>query len=672
MGDELTALTLQTAREVRKAWELFVTGNETQLEKVRPVIRESWQRSRSLGVDPALRKLPTTLDPEELSRRCQQNAHLLQAGREVFAFLSQLLTVEAFSIGITDREGNLLYSDCPPHCFAKREEINGFPGVGMQEGSLGTNAAAMALRLDQPFQIYWHEHYVEMAHDAGGGAIPIHGSCGDTLGIIGIAGYGEFAHPRLFKLVAFAAGLFEEKIRHFEDLIHFEVLKEFNRYLLKFPESPLLALCPHGRILALSQAMAKCVTLQPPERLIGRSLHDVRDFHFDGLFPPTRGNSSEPYESLLTLSHKEKTAASTIIPIAKEGQRAGLVVIASGLGKSVSSSITKSLWQSTHTFHDLIGSSAAFRHVVDLAKKVADSHWPVLLVGESGTGKELFAQAIHHASRRAAGSFVALNVSTLPKELMASELFGYEEGAFSGAQRGGKRGKVELAHGGTLFLDELGDMPAEIQAGLLRFLEEGQIVALGSERPRRVDVRVIAAINVDPAQAVEQGRLRLDLFHRLNVFRLVLPPLRERIADLPALTRHLLDKEGFAEIDISPEVTEIFRHYAWPGNIRELRNVLIIAAVRASQRLITPDMLPPELLAPKLLVSQPPASSRRVGREQLQQALAACGGNITQAARLLHIDRVTFHRKLRRYGLTRDSVAPERPGTEGAALSEER
>jgi transcriptional regulator of acetoin/glycerol metabolism len=672
MGDETTALTLETAREVRKAWERFMMGDETHLEKVRPVIRESWQRSRSLGVDPALRKLPTTLDPEELSRRCQQNAHLLQAGREVFAFLSQLLTVEAFSIGITDREGNLLYSDCPPHCFAKREEINGFPGVGMQEGSLGTNAAAMALRLDQPFQVYWHEHYVEMAHDAGGGAIPIHGSCGDTLGIIGIAGYGEFAHPRLFKLVAFVAGLFEEKIRHFEDLIHFEVLKEFNRYLLKFPESPLLALCPHGRILALSQSMAKLVTLQPPERLIGKSLRDVRDFHFEGLFPLTGGDSSEPYESFLVFPQKEKVSTSTIIPVAKEGQRAGLVVIASSLSKSVSRTGSKPSWQSTHTFSDLIGDAPTFRSAVELARQAANHDWPILLVGESGTGKELFAQAIHRASCRRLGPFVALNLSTLPKDLVASELFGYEEGAFSGAQRGGKRGKVELAHGGTLFLDELGDMPAEIQAGLLRFLEEGQIVALGSERPRRVDVRVIAAMNVDPAQAVEQGRLRLDLFHRLNVFRLVLPPLRERREDLPQLVRHLLDREGFSDREVAPEVMELFRQYAWPGNIRELRNVLISAAVRASQRLITPDMLPPELLAPKLLVSQPPASSRRVGREQLQQALAACGGNITQAARLLHIDRVTFHRKLRRYGLTRDSVAPERPGTEGAALSEER
>jgi transcriptional regulator of acetoin/glycerol metabolism len=193
--------------------------------------------------------------------------------------------------------------------------MNVFPGAGLQESCAGTNAVAIALHLNQPFQMYWYEHYAQIGHEAGGGAAPIHGSCGDILGTLGIAGYGESVHPRVFNLLVFAARLFEEKIRHFEDLAHFEVLKEFNHYLLKCPESPLLALCPHGRILALSQAMAKFVTLQPPERLLGRSLHDVWDFHFEGLFPPTRGDSSEPYESLLAFSQKEKTAASTIIPI---------------------------------------------------------------------------------------------------------------------------------------------------------------------------------------------------------------------------------------------------------------------------------------------------------------------------------------------------------------------
>jgi two-component system response regulator HydG len=189
---------------------------------------------------------------------------------------------------------------------------------------------------------------------------------------------------------------------------------------------------------------------------------------------------------------------------------------------------------------------------------------------------------------------------------------------------------------------------------LLRFLEEGIVVALGSERPRRADVRVIAAMNINPAAAVEQGKLRLDLFHRLNVFPLYLPPLRERREDVPLLARHLLDKEGFSTTEVSLEVMNIFRHYAWSGSIRELRNILIRAAVCASQGLITRGVLPPELLSSKPLTSSLRASSHRVGREQIQQALKRCNGNLAHAAQLLHIHRATFYRKMRQYRLTRE------------------
>ena len=465
------------------------------------------------------------------------------------------------------------------------------------------------------------------------------------------------ASTPILELVTAVATFIEKRIGQFEERAHFEVLQELNRYLLKCPDSPLLALCPHGCILGLSPAMAKLVTSQQPERLIGRFLRDVRDFRFEGLLPPMDRDSSEPYESRLWFPQKEKACTTTIIPVSKEGHEAGLVVVARSPQHSVSPKATKLVWQATHTFADLIGDSPAFRSIVTLAHHAADHDWPVLLVGESGTGKELFAQAIHHASRRASSPFVALNLSTLPKELVASELFGYEEGTFSGALRGGKRGKIEVAHGGTLFLDELGDLPAEIQAGLLRFLEEGTVVPLGSERPRRVDVRVTATMNVDPAQAVEQGRLRLDLFHRLNVFPIFLPPLRERLEDLPWLVRHLLDKEGFSATEVSLEVLQLFRQYSWPGNIRELRNVLVRAAVHSSNRCITRDALPPELLSSKPLVGLPPAFSHRIDREQLQQALKECGGNIVHAAKLLHIHRATFYRKLHQYGLTRESVA---------------
>jgi transcriptional regulator with PAS, ATPase and Fis domain len=218
-----------------------------------------------------------------------------------------------------------------------------------------------------------------------------------------------------------------------------------------------------------------------------------------------------------------------------------------------------------------------------------------------------------------------------------------------------------LAHGGTLFLDELEDMPVEMQSSLLRFLEEGIVVALGGDSPKRVDVRIMAAMNIDPPQAVEQEKLRLDLYHRLNVFPIFLPPLRERLEDLPLLIRHLLDREGFSHTECAPEVVEAFRHYSWPGNVRELRNILVRAVACSSSRLITRDTLPLELFQSTPFSSCLQTSSRHVGEEQLRQALKQCEGNIAQAAKLLHIHRATFYRKLHQYGLTRASMAEEEP-----------
>jgi transcriptional regulator with PAS, ATPase and Fis domain len=357
--------------------------------------------------------------------------------------------------------------------------------------------------------------------------------------------------------------------------------------------------------------------------------------------------------------HKEKDCTTTVIPVSKEGHTAGFVVVARSPSQPAPRKAPRPGWQTTHTFADLIGDSPAFRSAVTLAQQAADYDWPVLLVGESGTGKELFAQAIHQASRRRLGSFVALNLSTIPKELAASELFGYEEGAFSGALRGGKQGKIALAHGGTLFLDELEDMPVEMQSSLLRFLEEGTVIALGSDSPKRAEVRIMAAMNLDPPQAVEQGKLRLDLYHRLNVFPIFLPPLRERLVDLPLLIRHLLDREEFPHAECDPEVVEAFRHYSWPGNVRELRNILVRAVACSSSRRITRDALPRELFQSQPFTPCPKTSSHHVGEEQLRQALKQCEGNIAHAAKLLHIHRATFYRKLHQYGLTRASMAEE-------------
>jgi transcriptional regulator of acetoin/glycerol metabolism len=638
------------SREVKKAWEHFVSGDDRYLDKVRPAIRESWLRSQQAGVDPAMRQLPRVLSPEELDRKCQQNVSLLAAGRMAIDLLSPRLGT--FIANIADSEGNLLYCYSSPFRKDKQEEINALPGASVQESLVGTTSPGLALYLNRPVLVQGYEYYPKLGHKWAGFAVPLYSACGNILGTFSTGRYEEDASPYQLDLVAIAAEFIGKQIKSFEELTHLEVLKEFNHYLLKFPESPLLALCRQGCILALSPAMAKLVTLQPPDRLIGQPLHEMRGFRFDDIFSAAACHSPESYESFITSVQKQKVYSGTVIPIqSKIGTQAGLVVIMPSLSQSAQKKETKPSWQATYKRRDLIGHSPVFRHAVQLAQKAAEYDRSVLLIGESGTGKELFAQAIHHMSRRAPGPFVALNCGTIPKELIAAELFGYEEGAFSGALRGGKRGKIALAHQGTLLLDELEDMPGEIQLGLLRFLEEGKIVPLGSEHPRIVDVRVIAAMNTDPALTVAQGKLRLDLYHRLNQLPLFLPPLRERLEDLPLLVQHILSKEGFPQVTVSPEAMEILRRYPWPGNVRELQNTLVRAAILSPYQVITPEDLPREIQTHNPSVFLHKTSAHNVDREQIRQALQECGGNISRTAQRLGIHRVTLHKKLRAYEL---------------------
>ncbi|MFN3476308.1 MAG: sigma-54 interaction domain-containing protein [Candidatus Methylomirabilales bacterium] len=254
------------------------------------------------------------------------------------------------------------------------------------------------------------------------------------------------------------------------------------------------------------------------------------------------------------------------------------------------------LRSSKYTFDHIIGTSPAIERAKRLALKAAEGNSTVLLLGESGVGKELFAHAIHHASPRRSKAFILVNCSSIPRELMESELFGYEAGAFTGAGRKGKPGKFELAHQGTIFLDEIGDMPLEMQAKLLRVLQEKEVERVGGTKTLRVDFRLIAATNVDPEALVKEGRLRRDLFYRLNVVPIRIPPLRERREDIPAIAQHLMarlrEEHGVSPLGISGEVLELFQRYDWPGNIRELMNVLERALYAAEGSQIEIEHLP--------------------------------------------------------------------------------
>src|ERR1700712_2663699 len=303
----------------------------------------------------------------------------------------------------------------------------------------------------------------------------------------------------------------------------------------------------------------------------------------------------------------------------------------------------------------IIGDSKAMRHVTALVHRFEQTDEPVLITGESGTGKELLARAIHDGSRRANGPFVTVNCAAIPPGLVASELFGYEKGAFTGAAAR-SLGQLEYANGGTLFLDEIGDMPIDLQAHLLRFLQEGQIRRVGGRETIGVDVRIVSATNVRLGQAIAEGRFREDLFYRLNVLTLPVPPLRERPEDIAPFAHHFLGsaQRGFnRQVEgFSADAMAALRRYRWPGNVRELMSVVRRAVMVGDGPLINSTMLigledrPDPTGAPILLK---PGSAEE--RTALLAPLERTGENITSAADALRVSRVTLYRMLRRHDI---------------------
>ncbi|EOC99983.1 sigma-54-dependent Fis family transcriptional regulator [Caldisalinibacter kiritimatiensis] len=317
--------------------------------------------------------------------------------------------------------------------------------------------------------------------------------------------------------------------------------------------------------------------------------------------------------------------------------------------------------QAKYSFDSIVGNSSKIRQIKEVAKKAALTDSNILIYGESGTGKELFAHAIHNASKRCSGPFVKINCAAIPADLLESELFGYEEGAFTGAKKGGKKGKFELADGGTILLDEIGDMPLHMQAKLLRVLQEREVERVGGNVVRKVNVRIIASTNKRLEESVKNGEFREDLYYRLNVIKLTIPSLRERKEDIPdlakALRKKIAKRLGMYVEGISKEAIDYLMTYDWPGNIRELENVIERAInLLDSDLVIKPEHLPTRLTSNKLKKYK--LKSRylkeiieEVEKEVISECLKECGGNKNKASKILGISRAGLYNKIKQYNL---------------------
>jgi len=354
--------------------------------------------------------------------------------------------------------------------------------------------------------------------------------------------------------------------------------KQLMKTLLDYSYEGIMALDEDKKIIMYNPKAEKLLGI-PGEKVLSKNIQDVNFANINRIF-----EKGEPTLQKIIDINKTKLLVNRA-HINVNAQKSGTVITFQEISKiqELEKNIREELYKkgliSSYTFEDILGSSTLLKETIQTAKKYSKSNSTVLITGESGTGKELFANSIHEASTRGGGPFVAVNCAALPENLLESELFGYEEGAFTGARKGGKAGLFELAHGGSLFLDEIGEMPLNLQAQLLRVIQEKKVMRLGANKLIPVDVRIIAATNIDLKKRIQEGKFRSDLFYRLNILTLKIPPLRERPEDIILLAKNFI--ESFSKIydkqvdsNFKKPVIGFLQSYSWPGNVRELKNLM--------------------------------------------------------------------------------------------------
>ena len=671
---DLHALTLEPVPEhqVMAAWENFVTGVPMATAAVSKVVLSSWQRSRRAGVQPSTRHAPLVSGGDALEHLRRSNRDLLWAAQGLFLTSAHLLACSGSIMLLTDPNGVVLEVAGDMRTLEAAQNVHLVAGGNWHESVVGTNGIGTALAMRQPVQVHAAEHFGEGIKTWTCAAAPIFlPGTEQMLGVIDISGPPSTYQRGNLVLALAAARQMEAVLAERANREHVQLLEASMRFGASNNAEAMLVLDRNAKLIFSSgglpglncrlgsclpgleagrsaQEWARCL----PPGLRGEWLHPVR---VDGLtigavvwVPKLMRNT--------TAAHRD----------AAPGAPAHTTQPHTAPMRSHAPAPEAGPAPATDDFVALRGRSPALLMAIERARLLGGRRVAVLIQGETGVGKELFARAMHGPDSRS-GPYITFNCGATSKELIGSELFGHVRGAYTGASPEGRAGWFELAHGGTLCLDEVGELPLELQPVLLRCLEEGVVSRLGESRLRRVDVRLLAMTNRDLLKEVEAGRFRRDLYHRISVTCVRVPPLREREHDIDLLVEHfnrsLAARHGVVGRHFGPEVMATLCAYGWPGNVRELRNVIESLLLTCEHNEVLCGELPAELrcgapfgtghgagIAPAAGTTGT-ASLQETERQAIEQAINSTHGNLTRAARALGVSRSTLYRKVERYRL---------------------
>ena len=602
------------------------------------LIAESWYRSvHEHGLDPAQAAAHVQLEHHEIRLHQEEHHDFLAIASQGVEGLSRRLNPAGFAVLLSDRRGITLDARLPGQ-HSPYADSGLVVGSCWDESLVGTNGIGTGLAAGQPLIIHRDEHFLSSNAMLSCSVAPLFDPQGALLGCLNASclnsGGPKQAQYLTLQLVSLYARLIENA--SFRQRYAHCAMLTLGGDAGDLGNERLLALDVAGRILGANRAAF--LAAGRGSALLGEAVQEVLSMSLDELITLTQGGQRSASLRLAGGPALEVTLRMPAAAPPRARNERGLRVV-----------------PAEPTLEQLAGEDSDLQRSVQKLRRVLDRDISLLLTGETGTGKEAFARAIHQASVRAKGPFVALNCAAIPESLIESELFGYRAGTFTGASRQGMKGKLEQANGGTLFLDEIGDMPAHLQTRLLRVLAERELVPLGAATPVSLNVQLVCATHRDLPAMVAAGEFREDLYYRLNGLTVRLPALRDR-ADRAGLIRRVLQREaGDEPVELTAEAMERLVAYGWPGNVRQLINVLRCAVALADDGVIGLDCLPPEVMAvpaERRSVAQSLGTTRDAAEAaHLQATLEQHGGNVTSAARSLGINRATLYRKLHRYGL---------------------
>ncbi|MFH0727097.1 MAG: sigma 54-interacting transcriptional regulator [Pseudomonadota bacterium] len=662
-----------TREQLQEAWRKFIETGEESPDIVRAEILASWKKCRSNGLAPYGDLVREEGAHDTIERLCEASKDLLTAARPVMESLAEIIKSLGMVIYLTNADGVVLEAmGAGPIWDYTRSVLgstqNDVRGASFHEKHIGTTAVSIALEWDKPYQTVGGEHYSVAVRDAACSAAPIHDEEGKIVGVLDLTTTREMSpkHPHTLGMVVAAVGVIENQMR---------LKKAYERsFLMSQYLQATLQTMSTGVIMIDRDSMVSHINFAA-EKLLGISISTVSERRIDRILQNNTiiqgiRNRETFYDQEIILKESIGKIRCLVtlkhIP-AENGMWMGSVVFLRAL-KQVQKLVQKVTGLSAqYTFDDILGESEEIKETIKQARIMSNSMANLIITGESGTGKELFAQSIHNASEMRDGPFLAINCAAIPHDLIESELFGYEPGTFTGASRGGKSGKLEMATGGTLFLDEVNAMSLHMQAKLLRVLEEKRFLRLGGNKYFHLEARIIAATNKDLHNEILEGNFRSDLYYRLGVLELFIPPLRERKNGVGFLTRVFI-KEISAKMnkkitDISPKALAYLEDLTWPGNVRQLKNWVERGVNLAEGPTLDIEHFPKDDrhkrvnraadIRPQAFrhASQTGGSLSDMEKNAIEIALEECAGNISEAAKKLGIGRATLYRKLKTHNL---------------------